>query len=284
MPEQQPFDLAAYHQLLAEIRQKLSEMPLAELEGLAIRLIDFHKNRGIPNDSRLRSFCELALDRVVSELLGFVGCLRAGSFLGVSHHLRAIIENHVNVAYMVCPVERFPEAQREFNSPDDRIRRYFDFRGVSEYNHFAKIVRLADQGLSDAECQRNYACTIENARKAVKIVATAEKDGWIALYRPKQNKISKIKFWHTPYSVADLMEWCLDPKITCPYEIYSFTSTLTHPNILFKRLFGPPHWSAGLPDSAVATVVSHIDLASVLARDTISMAQEATSVDTGILA
>jgi hypothetical protein len=216
-----------YPTAMEHIRKHLAETQLDALEELCLRVMHLFETAQIeiPDTDEGRVFKLLAI-KAVNDLLGFIGCCRAGTSWSAQHQLRALFEIYACTWHLVC-------------KPESRAKRFARF---TEYSDFVRYQRL----LQDAV---RYAPD-ELARERMIPVAEEERlrpreAHWKGLYG---KDALKVQHWHSPATIRTLFEdlnlkTSNDDAAPDWWQLYEMICHMTHVSPVGHKAVG----ARGLP-------------------------------------
>lgn len=121
-------------------------------------------------------FASLTCIKLATELLGFLGCVNAGSFSASFHHLRALIELYATIKWCL----------KHENSPQEWMKRFVVFSEIEKYRICQDLIKSPIDSYIAPE-------TVEKYREP--------RQSWLELFNIQANQLKKINCWYTDINI-----------------------------------------------------------------------------------
>lgn len=186
-----------FPQALASIAAMLDQIEIKHLMGICLKISYSIENRKAiyPDDTNPAKidFLNTMISKTVQELSGMVGALSYGSYAGVFHALRSLIEILGMVEYVSDMDQQEPTRQKIW-------RQWSEYHDVSKYCYYLARKEELDQGKIDTKefDENNFLREFD-----VQIYESRIPD-WKILW--SVNKISKIQYWHYGKTITDIIK------------------------------------------------------------------------------
>ena len=260
--EREQFDFFAYGRLSDESRKTVIENQGGSFLKLGTDLIDFlHHGEFASEQSRLDHFLYDALARCANEIICIHATLGSGSYLGAIQHIRALIELHMSVTYMFYNGNALVsenmlkrrsdtlDAATKRETVDVRVEKYLQHKELQRYLYFMDLDQNLAAGLSDQHLLKKFDTMRPLVDQNVKAADEKMLANWCELFGVKINQLSKVRAWHSPYSIRDLLDLAKDVEAGTN-ETYDLLCNFTHISP-FQFFFEGGHSTLGVTSEGV---------------------------------
>lgn len=142
-------------------------------------------------------FLRTMLSKMVQELLGYLGCLRAASLFGSTHHLRSLLEIEGCVKYLTHSEKRTKARLRKFN----------EYGMLIKYQRYSVFRAKVSAGKITEE---EYATNIIVPPYLIAQFTEEKLKEWRKLWSAED--LSHVVAWHYPAAITNLIELDDDPE------------------------------------------------------------------------
>lgn len=179
-------------------RAELREGDLGLLRQLVLRLAYHLDREGIHfGNETEQGIAREILGKIVAEGWGLLACLEAGVYLPSFHHARSGVELLAALNHLFGdPVER-----------EKRVRRYIEFPKVQYYLLF--------------EAGDSHVKAVLGEQVHSQWIADGKPDKWRDLFKLRQGDLRKVRYWHFPRTIADLITAVPYPEVAGIYDSLS---------------------------------------------------------------
>lgn len=260
------FDSQAYEELVTSSTDMLIRNGGPDFKKLGINLTDFLRNGEFSSEqSRLDHFLYDMLARCANEIVSIYSVLRGGSYQGSIQHIRALIEVHMSVTYMFSELSYFidedmlrrrndtVEAATRRETVENRVEKYLQYKSIRTFLYFKDLKEKLDNGLSESDLWDQYGSRREWVERSINAVDSEVIEKWELLFATSQRAFPKIRAWHSPYSIEDLLNLVLNIEAGST-ETYDLLCQFTHISP-FQFFFKGGNKTLGLTDETIRQVL-----------------------------
>lgn len=174
--------------------------------------LDAKKNQFSGNN--VGKFSSEILSKILNEGWAVIGCFERAAYLSSYHHIRATIESAACYYWVT----------HNKNKRLKRLEKYFEFEELYLYQLYLRFSSSNENPSKEISLDITFPEErIENWKE--------KEDKWRKLYKPKDNDLLKVKFWHYDALIENILTEFPNKKLKHFYEEFSHAthfSPFTH--------------------------------------------------------